>query len=259
MYFDGAVHRHGVGTGIIFITPDGWVLLCSFTLNQYCSNNVIEYQTLILGLEIAVDMKQLEFQIYGDSQLVVNQLLGSYEIKRSELILYHKYAIRLMRQLEGANSNHVPRRENKHADALVVLVSLLTALNHDIQVRVCQKWVVPPLFGDKDIEKSDSHVISTYETDKENWRRPLIDYFKYQKLPREQHRRPDIRRRTPRFILNKDTLYRKSFENVFLCCLSENEAYRIEWRSGEGRRDFDTKKVRKIEERRRRREEDILA
>ncbi|XP_071919019.1 uncharacterized protein [Coffea arabica] len=226
MYFDGAAHRHGVGAGIVFITPDGGILLYSFTLSQHCSNNVAEYQALILGLEIAVDMEQLDIQIYGDSLLVVNQLLGSYEVKKSELIPYHKYATRLMKRLGGASIKHVPRRENKQADALAVLASSLAMPDHEIQVRVCQKWVVPSLIDDEGIEGGDAHVVSTYEIDKEDWRQPLVDYLKYQKLPEEQRRRSDIRRRAPRFILYKDTLYRKSFESVLLRCLSEDEAYR---------------------------------
>nr|XP_027109478.1 uncharacterized protein LOC113729374 [Coffea arabica] len=180
MYFDGAAHRHGVGVGIVFVTPDRGILLYSFILNQHCSNNVAEYQTHILGLEIAVDMEQLDIQIYGDSQLVVNQLLGSYEVKKSELILYHKYATRLMKRLGGASIKHVHRRENKQADALVALASSLIMPNHEIQVRVCQKWVVPSLIDDEDIEGGDAHVVSTYEIDKEDWRQPLVDYLKYQ-------------------------------------------------------------------------------
>ncbi|XP_071909806.1 uncharacterized protein [Coffea arabica] len=226
MYFDGAAHRHGVGAGIVFITPDGGILLYSFTLSQHCSNNVAEYQALILGLEIAVDMEQLDIQIYGDSLLVVNQLLGSYEVKKSELIPYHKYAARLMKRLGDASIKHVPRRENKQVDALAVLASSLAMPDHEIQVRVCQKWVVPSLIDDKDIEEGDAHVVSTYEIDKEDWRQPLVDYLKYQKLPEEQRRRTDIRRRAPRFILYKDTLYRKSFKGVLLRCLSEDETYR---------------------------------
>ncbi|XP_027174389.1 uncharacterized protein LOC113774008 [Coffea eugenioides] len=226
MYFDGAAHRHRVGLGIVFVTPDGGIMLYSFTLNQHCSNNVAEYQTLILGLEIAVDMEQLDIQIYGNSQLVVNQLLESYKVKKSELIPYHKDATRLMRRLGGASIKHVPRRKNKQADALAALASSLTMPNHEIQVRVCQKWVVLSLIDDEDIEGSNAHVVSTYEIDKEDWRQPLVNYLKYQKLPEEQRRRTDIRRRAPRFILYKDTLYRKSFEGVLLHCLSEDEAYR---------------------------------
>ncbi|XP_027158117.1 uncharacterized protein LOC113759746 [Coffea eugenioides] len=196
IYFDGVAHRQGAGAGIVFVTPDGRILLYFFTLNQRCSNNVAEYQALILGLEIAVDMEQLDIQIYGDSQLVINQLLGSYEVKKSKLIPYHKYATRLMKWLRGASIKHVPRRENKQVDALAVLASSLAMPDHEIQVRVCQK--------------------------------------RYQKLPDEQRRRTDIRRRAPRFILYKDTLYRRSFEGVLLRCLSEDEAYRTMYEAHSG-------------------------
>ncbi|KAL0291272.1 UNVERIFIED_CONTAM: hypothetical protein Scaly_2643800 [Sesamum calycinum] len=90
MYFDGASHKEGAGAGVVFVTSEGEVLPYSFTLTQNCSNNVAEYQALILGLEIAVDAKQLPSKVYGDSQLVVNQLLGLYEVKK--LLPYHNYA-----------------------------------------------------------------------------------------------------------------------------------------------------------------------
>ncbi|XP_070022387.1 uncharacterized protein [Nicotiana sylvestris] len=67
MYFDGAAHRRGAGAGVVFITSQGEVLPNSFTLMQLCSNNVTKYQALILGLEMAVEMKLLQLQIFGDS------------------------------------------------------------------------------------------------------------------------------------------------------------------------------------------------
>ncbi|KAL0282574.1 UNVERIFIED_CONTAM: hypothetical protein Sradi_7256700 [Sesamum radiatum] len=57
MYFDGASHKEEAGGGVVFVTSVGEVLPYSFTLTQNCSNNVAEYQALILGLEIAVDAK----------------------------------------------------------------------------------------------------------------------------------------------------------------------------------------------------------
>ncbi|KAK4385721.1 hypothetical protein Sango_2696100 [Sesamum angolense] len=92
MYFDGAFHKEGVGAGVVFFTSEGEVLPYSFTLTQNCSNNIADYQALILGLEIVVDAKQLPLKVYGDSQLVVNQLLGLYEVKKPELLPYHNYA-----------------------------------------------------------------------------------------------------------------------------------------------------------------------
>ncbi|KAK4409471.1 hypothetical protein Sango_0020100 [Sesamum angolense] len=87
MYFDGASHKEGASVGVIFITSDGEVLP-SFTLTQNCSNNVVEYQALILSLEMIVDVKRLHLKVFGDSKLVINQLLGLYEVKKPELFPY---------------------------------------------------------------------------------------------------------------------------------------------------------------------------
>ncbi|GAA0159141.1 hypothetical protein LIER_15991 [Lithospermum erythrorhizon] len=51
MYFDGAARQEGAGAGVVFITAQQDMLPYSFTLSQRCSNNVAEYQALILGLE----------------------------------------------------------------------------------------------------------------------------------------------------------------------------------------------------------------
>ncbi|GAA0173897.1 hypothetical protein LIER_27404 [Lithospermum erythrorhizon] len=56
MYFDGAAHQEGPGTGVVFITPQQDLLPYSFSLSHQCSNNVAEYQTLILGLEVTADL-----------------------------------------------------------------------------------------------------------------------------------------------------------------------------------------------------------
>ncbi|XP_070049542.1 uncharacterized protein [Nicotiana tomentosiformis] len=45
---------------------------------------------------MVVDIKQLQLHIFGDSKLVINQILDSYEVKKSELVPYHKYAQRLV-------------------------------------------------------------------------------------------------------------------------------------------------------------------
>jgi ribonuclease HI len=50
-------------------------------------NNAAEYEALIIGLEIALSMGISTLHAYGDSQLIVNQLLGVYTIKNK--VLYH--------------------------------------------------------------------------------------------------------------------------------------------------------------------------
>ncbi|XP_027150259.1 uncharacterized protein LOC113750495 [Coffea eugenioides] len=147
MYFDGAAHRDGAGAGIIFHTPEANILPYSFTLTRRCSNNVAEYQALILGLETAVDMKQLHLRVYGDSKLVVNQLLGVYDVKKPELIPYYKYARQLMgylgdARLSKAFNKHVRPRSFQIGE-LVLAVRRPIILTHGGQRKFTPKWDGP--------------------------------------------------------------------------------------------------------------------
>ncbi|XP_015163501.1 uncharacterized protein [Solanum tuberosum] len=223
MYFDGAAHRGGAGAGVVFIISQEEILPFSFTLKQCCSNNVAEYQALILGLEMAVDMKQLNLQVFGDSQLVINQLLGSYEVKKPELLPYHDYAQKFIGWLGDVTLQHVHRTENKKADALAALASTLT-LPDQTQVTIFQKWIVPPPNEEECIENELNHLVAISEAAKEEWRQPIIDYMCYGILLEDSRRRTDILRCAPRFLYYKDTLYRRSFEGVLLRRLGEEEA-----------------------------------
>ena len=82
MYFDRVARRDGAGAGVVFFSPKKHILPCLFVLAQLCSNNVVEYQALNLGLQMAIEMGIKDLNIYGDSQLVFNQLLEEYEVKK---------------------------------------------------------------------------------------------------------------------------------------------------------------------------------
>ncbi|KAG9450485.1 hypothetical protein H6P81_010450 [Aristolochia fimbriata] len=56
MYFDGAAWRNGAGARVLFVSPKKDLLPYSFVLTQICSNNEAEYQAILLGLGIAVEM-----------------------------------------------------------------------------------------------------------------------------------------------------------------------------------------------------------
>nr|XP_027099019.1 uncharacterized protein LOC113718303 [Coffea arabica] len=170
-------------------------------------------------------MKQLHLRVYGDSKLVVNQLLGVYDVKKPELIPYYKYARQLMGYLGNVTIEHIPRNFNQQADSLAKVASVITLPSHRNQISICQNWVIPPMFDeDDDGEEENIYHIFVHEIEKEDWRHLVVDYLNHGKLPEDSKKRVDIRRRAPRFIYYKGTLYRKSFDGVFLRCLGEDEA-----------------------------------
>jgi len=67
---------------------------------------------------MAIEMGITNLNIYGDSQLVINQLLNEYEVKKEDVVPYHKQALCLLNKLGIVKLEHVPRSANKIASAL---------------------------------------------------------------------------------------------------------------------------------------------
>ena len=88
MYTDGTSGRQGSGTGIILIGPKKIKIEYNVRKAYSAINNMAEYEPLITGLKLANEMRAKSLQILWDSQLVVNQLKGTYEIKDSNMIKY---------------------------------------------------------------------------------------------------------------------------------------------------------------------------
>ncbi len=82
------------------------------------TNNIAEYQGLLRGLEFAKQFGFQKLQIYSDSQLMVRQVLGEYQVKNEGLKPLYQKVIRLLDQFESVQITHVLREKNKRADQL---------------------------------------------------------------------------------------------------------------------------------------------
>ncbi|KAM2369834.1 hypothetical protein ACFXTH_047224 [Malus domestica] len=106
-------------------------------------------------------------------------------------------------------------------DALANLASSMTLGEYkDADVLIYQRWVIPLV---TEMLLDDTNVISVLPVDAEEWKRSLIDYLEHEKLLDDPRHRSEIRRRAPRFLYYKGTLYRRSFEKVLLRCISEEK------------------------------------
>ncbi|KAG9442611.1 hypothetical protein H6P81_018465 [Aristolochia fimbriata] len=66
MYFDGAARKNGAGAGVLFMSPNNDLMSYSFILSHCCTNNEAEYQAIILGLGMAIEMGLSHLEIFGD-------------------------------------------------------------------------------------------------------------------------------------------------------------------------------------------------
>ena len=80
MYFDGAAKQSGFGIGILLISPPGDHIPRSvrlvFSDHHQLTNNIVEYEACITGLEIVLDLGIKQLEIHGDSNLVIQQTQG---------------------------------------------------------------------------------------------------------------------------------------------------------------------------------------
>ncbi|KAK4380951.1 hypothetical protein Sango_3015000 [Sesamum angolense] len=135
-------------------------------------------------------------------------------------------AIKLMGWLGDVELEHLPRKDNKQVDALVKVASTLSMIDKETHIPIYKSWIIPPIFNDDEddmFQEEQNHVMEVFDVEEEDWRQPLVVYLKYGKLPNDLRRRTNTRRRATRFIYYKGTLYRRSFDRIFLRCLSDNE------------------------------------
>jgi ribonuclease HI len=71
---DGSACGSGCGVGNIIISPNGAVFEALSLLDCKCTNNQIEYDALLFGLQILHDIGVKHVEAYGDSLLVVQQV-----------------------------------------------------------------------------------------------------------------------------------------------------------------------------------------
>lgn len=86
------------------------------------TNNVAEYRALIAGLEAARAFSPRSLEVRADSELVIRQLEGRYQVRNAGLRPHYQRVRRLLRELRELGEVrlvHVPREENTEADALV--------------------------------------------------------------------------------------------------------------------------------------------
>ncbi|CAN6563557.1 unnamed protein product [Malus baccata var. baccata] len=125
LYFDGSHTQKASGAGIVIVNPHGVYHYYSFLLDYHGNtNNRAEYEALIIGLEILMDLGAAEVEVFGDSELVINQLNGEFKCRHITMAGYYLAAAQLLSFWDSEISvNHVPRGFNLAANEMAQLAS----------------------------------------------------------------------------------------------------------------------------------------
>ena len=85
------------------------------------TNNVAEYTAAVEGLRRAAELGARRIHLRSDSQLLIQQLKGTYRVKAPHLRPLYAQVKGLLAGFDRVQLQHVPREENREADRLANL------------------------------------------------------------------------------------------------------------------------------------------
>ncbi|RVW32710.1 Transposon Ty3-I Gag-Pol polyprotein [Vitis vinifera] len=201
MYFDGAANHSGYGIGVLLISPHGdhipRSVRLAFSDRHPATNNIVEYEACILGLETALELGIRQMEVFGDSNLL---LVGRFDDLRY---------------------THLPRAQNQFADALATLASMI-----DIPVDA----TVRPLLIESRSAPAYCCLIDDAEPDDGlPWYHDIYHFLRlgvYPEAATAKDKRA-LRQLATRFVICGETLYRRSPDGMLLLCLDRTSADRV--------------------------------
>ncbi|KAL0434052.1 UNVERIFIED_CONTAM: hypothetical protein Slati_2739500 [Sesamum latifolium] len=128
VFVDGSSTSHGSGAGIVIETPQGDRLQYAIKFEFAASNNEAEYEALLAGGKLALVAGAERLKVHSDSQLVVNQVRGDYEVKGSKMINWKD-------GLEAYLKNGTMPQDPKETKAIRVRAGRFTLIGEELYKR----------------------------------------------------------------------------------------------------------------------------
>lgn len=120
VYSDGAARGNPglAGAGAVLVQPSGQVVDRIGKFLGVQTNNFAEYTGLLIGLRRARELGVKEVEVFADSELMIRQLGGRYQVKSPSLRPLYEEALKLMNDFTRVKLVHVPRAMNAAADEM---------------------------------------------------------------------------------------------------------------------------------------------
>jgi ribonuclease HI len=243
MYFDGSLMKTGAGAGLLFISPFEKHLRYMLRLHFPASNNVAEYEALVNGLRISIELGVRRLDARGDSQLVIDQVMKNSHCRDRKMEAYCDEVRRLEDKFYGLELNHITQRYNETADELAKIASGRTTVPPDVFSRdIHQPSVKIDDTPEPEEASAQSEVSSAVEgealrvegewngvTPNPNWQAPYLEYLLRGELPPDKAEARRLARHAKSFVLLGDEkeLYHPSPSGILQRCISVAEGQEL--------------------------------
>jgi ribonuclease HI len=231
LYFDGSVCNEGQVIGIMLVSPGIVSFDFSSRLKTYCTNNQAKYDALLFSLEMLSCMGVKHVRAFGDSQLVVQQVLEEYQCFDGNLNSYLEKCCGLIHSFDEFSIRHISRVENHRANILAQDASgyrIKRGKFHNTENLITDTGPIPQVAGCPGEGFRPSGVARKVllidsagnEADASDWRTPIINYLRNPSVRTDRN----VRRTTFKYVLMSDELYRRTVNDILLKYLGPGDS-----------------------------------
>ncbi|XP_065015425.1 uncharacterized protein LOC135642869 [Musa acuminata AAA Group] len=220
LHVDGSANSRGAGAGLVLLAPNGRSFERSLRFGFKATNNEVEFEALLAGLRLALEMQVAVIRVLTDSQLVAEQLSGGYEARDATMAKYLARVRDLTDKFPYFTLSNIPREENERAGTLAKLASKPTS----------EAW--------PEVEELPARAIEVAATTPGSapimWVQELLRFKRDGTLPLDEAAARRLRRMHAWYTEESGRLYRRSFTYPLLRCLEPNEAQTVLAETHEG-------------------------
>jgi ribonuclease HI len=211
IHYDGAWCHAGAGAAAIITSPIGvkhrYAACLSFALeSDRCTNNIAEYEAVILGLRKLKALGVTTCIVKTDSKVVAGQVEKEYSAKDPALMQYLAVVRSLERQFKGFTLQHVDRAKNEEADTLAKAAARGEALPSDVFYHVVGTPAVRNPEGLQITNNAEGHhIVNLIMT--EDWRAPITLFLQGYYHPSDVNEAKCLKHQSRDFALIEGQLY----------------------------------------------------
>jgi len=160
--FDGSVNKLGAGAGVwIHNKQNSHAEGRAYRLNFRCTNNMAEYEALLLGLKLIKSLQATKVSILGDSDLIIQQMKGNFVTNDKRLRSYRSAAIEILNAFAEFQLTKISRSHNLHAHSLATFAStckLPFEPNHCFTAEIKHRPSIPNNVKDWQVFEDDTQI-----------------------------------------------------------------------------------------------------
>jgi ribonuclease HI len=218
VFCDSSWGTFGVGAAVVLVAPSKVRTCYAARLDFSCTNNIAEYEALLLGLRKLKAMGIRRAILKTNSQVISGHVDKSSKVRDLKLEKYLDTVRRLEASFEGFSVKNIPRGENEHAD----LLAKSAAQGLPLPLEVFFETIKAP-----SIELMERAVLAISPVHSEDWRTEIISFLQGNCLSDDEVYNKRMEARTRSYVMIEGELYKHGVCPPLLKCLSRTEGIEL--------------------------------